>query len=539
MFEARDLPDGQRLTTDICIVGAGAAGIAMALEFIGTGIDVLVLESGGIKPSKDAQSLNAGSVTDPRLHAPPDRHRRRQFGGSVPEGIVRCASLTAVDLDARSYVPRSGWPISFESLSPYFQRALKLCESDDSAKSFDRDTDTAAQPLIEGFQAHHFSADTVDHYGQTVDLGTRFKETLRNSGNVCALLHATVTRLQLNQAGTALDSVLIRTLGGKSITVSATHYVLAAGAFENARLLLANRDVHVNGIGNDNDTVGRYYMCPLNGKVGNLRLDLPPTAIWYGNAVGDGGVRSRRRIALKATQQQQMQIGNFIACLRQGGETGGTLPSRLLPRPIWNKSKSNLYCLEFDAEQQPSPNSRVLLTQERDALGVPKLQIDWNCNVADFETVRRAVALFADDIQRCGAGQFSYDPSQLAEMMTCVGPHGTRHVGTTRMGDDPRTSVVDANCRVHGIANLFITGASVFPTSGVGDPIVSLVALSQRLSDHLKMLEFKINTPLRATVLPTERNAGRAPAPAVYDDRTYNPSRIDRSPTGRSQTGAR
>ena len=496
MLDARDLPDGQRLTTDVCIIGAGAAGITMALDLIGTGIDVLLLESGDVKDSREAQDLNAGVVVDERLHPPPGQYRRRRFGGSMNARETRCTPIAAFDLEARSYVPNSGWPITAETLAPFYPRALRLCESDDSARLYGRDAEVAQKPLIDGFDdadpAANFSAATLDRYGHNDDFGSRYADRLRAAGNVCVLLNLTVTRLQLNPAGTAVGSVLARTLAGSAIVITANHFVLAAGALETARLLLANRDVHPHGIGNDRDNVGRYYLCPLQGFVGGLHLTRPPTAIWYGNRDSEAGVRSRRRLVLKPASQDRLKIGSFVARLRPTRTSERERALDFLSRGRPMPSKAGVFGVEFQAEQQPNPSSRVSMSEDQDALGMPRLLVKWNCNVADFETVRRGMALLADDIQRTDAGNFAYDPSTLAGMMTCNGRHGVYQLGTTRMGSDPDSSVVDAHCRVHGVENLFVAGPSVFATSSQGDPMLTMVALTLRLTDHLKMLKFKV-----------------------------------------------
>jgi choline dehydrogenase-like flavoprotein len=139
----------------------------------------------------------------------------------------------------------------------------------------------------------------------------------------------------------------------------------------------------------------------------------------------------------------------------------------------------------------------VALGEARDALGMPRLVLDWNCSVADFETVRRSIGLLGEDLERAGAGRLECDAPALTAMMTCHGPHGGNHQGTTRMGTDPRTSVVDPNCRVHGVDNLYVAGPSVFPTACLGDPILTMVSLSLRLADHLRLLELHVVVPER------------------------------------------
>lgn len=496
MLDARDLPDGQRLSTGICIVGAGAAGITLAREFVGTGIDVLLIESGDLRYDRDAQDLNAGSSVDPRLHGPPETHRQRRFGGSMNEQETRCAPLAAVDFEARSHVPNSGWPFGPELLAPFYVRALALCESEESARTAERDRELARGALIEGFDGLDFSTDTLDHYGHGVNFGERFADTLHGAGNICVILNATVTRLQLNAAGNLVESLIFRTLTGKAITVSATRFVIAAGAMETARLLLANRDVHPEGIGNDRDVVGRYYMCAPAGRIGRLEFARPPAAIWYGNPRTPPGVRSRRRLVLKAESQRRLQVGNFAARLVATGGANSSAPAHGLLAPLlpWRRGRTR-FTLDFEAEQQANPSSRITLGPEQDALGMPRLVVDWHCNVADFETVRIGLATMASDLARSNAGRFDYEASAVASMMTCNGPNGGHHLGTARMGDDPRVSVVDSSGRVHGVENLYLAGGAVFPSSGLGDPMLTLVALSLRLADAIKLREYQAAQP--------------------------------------------
>ncbi|GAC1621778.1 MAG: GMC family oxidoreductase [Nevskia sp.] len=546
MLDARDLPDGQRLTTDLCIVGAGAAGITMTAEFVGTGIDVLVLESGDLRPHRDTQDLNAGTVVDERLHDAPERHRRRQFGGSLNERESRCAPLAPIDFEARAYMPNSGWPFGPEVLAPYYPRALALYESDESRRSYERDRDILRKPLIEGFDDGHFSTETLDRYGPCESLGQHHDRLLRTAGNVCVMLNATATRLQLDATGSRVESLIFRTLTGKSMTVKATRFVIAAGAFETARLLLANRDVHRHGIGNDHDNVGRYYMCHVAGTAGTLTVTRPRSAVHHGYVLTPDGVYARRRFALTAVAQRELKIGNFIARLhfanlnnpahRSGILSGLYLAKAFIryeyskrlhdaqPRTLKNwllhvrnvvldpfdtlaflwhwltkrtlakrkfpsvviPSRANRFSLDFHAEQQPTRDSRItLIDDKKDALGLPQIRVDWRYTDWDIETVTKALALLKDELARSGCGRLDYEAATLREDVMRYGAYGGHHLGTARMGADPATSVVDADCRVHGVPNLSIAGAAVFPTSSQANAQLTVVALALRLAARL------------------------------------------------------
>jgi choline dehydrogenase-like flavoprotein len=153
------------------------------------------------------------------------------------------------------------------------------------------------------------------------------------------------------------------------------------------------------------------------------------------------------------------------------------------------KSKANLYSVDFYAEQQPNPASRVTLDNAAlDALGMPRLHIDWRYSAGDVDTVGRAMELLTDEFARTGVGTLQYDPQEVETEITRDGALGGHHIGTTRMGSNPRDSVVDVNCRVHGVSNLFIASSATFPTSGQANPTLTLVALSLRLAEHLRSL---------------------------------------------------
>jgi choline dehydrogenase-like flavoprotein len=129
-----------------------------------------------------------------------------------------------------------------------------------------------------------------------------------------------------------------------------------------------------------------------------------------------------------------------------------------------------------------------MLGDDLDSLGLPRIRVDWRYAAGDVDTVSRALALLAEDVSNSGVGSFEYDPTSVEAEMTRYGAYGGHHIGTARMGTDPRHSVVDADCRVHGVDNLYIAGAATFPTSGQANPTLTLVALAARLAAHLQVL---------------------------------------------------
>jgi len=549
IHDALHLRDGESLAAEICIVGAGAAGITLALELASSGASVLLLESGGLKPERHAQRLYEGSVADERLHSPPHRYRQRRFGGTTTIWGGRCVPFDDIDFEARDYVPLSGWPIDRQQLLPFYRRANELCEAGafeyQAAQAFTR----PLRPMLEGFSSEHFTTDSLERFSCPTDFGKRYAAQLRAAGSVRVLLHANLTQLRLHPDGTAVQSLVVRTLGGRQFTVRAGTVVLAAGGLEVARLLLANRDgAGAHGIGNAHDLVGRYYMCHIAGALGTLRQGGTHDRIWHGYERAADGVYCRRRLALSPATQRRLRIGNFIARLHHpritdpahrtavlsalqlakglisyeygkrlhGEERMGAgawlahvanvlrapgevlafghhmvrdrfLAKRKFPSIIVTSSAGH-YSLDFHAEQQPNAASRVSLADERDALGTPQLRIDWRYTSGDVTTVRTAVELFARDVAASGIGSFDYDPQSIELEMSRYGAYGGHHLGTARMGSDPRTSVVDADCRIHGMANLYVAGGAVFPTSSQANPTLTIVALAARLAAHLRAL---------------------------------------------------
>jgi choline dehydrogenase-like flavoprotein len=545
MLDMAELSDGQVLNADLCIVGAGAAGISMALQFIEQGLDVLLVESGGKRREAEIQDMYAGSVVQPDLHASPDRFRCRQFGGSTTLWGGRCMPFDPIDFEARSYIPHSGWPISYDELQPFYREANRICDAGAFAYRIEEAFDRPMRPMIEGFSSSNFSTDHLERFSMPTNFAARYGAALAAAPNIRVLLHATATQFAFDSSGKAVDQIKLRSLSGKSALVRARAFVLATGGLEVPRLLLANRDVHANGIGNQNGAVGRYYMCHLAGTLGRIKIDRPNSAVWHDYDIAEDGTYCRRRLALLADVQRRHQVGNFIARLhhphiadpdhRTAALSLVFLGSRLLPweyrtrvsagrdttlpeygRHVANvvtdpfsavgfayrmltgrflaerkipslvvASKANLFSLDFHGEQVPNAESRVMLDGATDAVGLPRLKIDWRYSPQDVDTIRTSVKLLADDIQRSGVGTMSYDPDSVEAEMIRYGAYGGHHLGTARMGNDPRTSVVDPQCRVHGIGNLFIASAATFPTSSQANPTLTIVALALRLAKHL------------------------------------------------------
>ncbi len=542
VIKSANAPDHPgHLATDICIVGAGPVGISLALALADRGHDVLLVEAGGSAPSDAGRDFYRGTVVDPALHSPTDEYRERRLGGTSTIWGGRCMPLDPIDFEHRDWMAQSGWPIGQEALEPFYPAANRLCEAGVFAYTAEAGLAPDARPMIAGFEGESFSTDRLERFSCPTDFGRRYGARLSASSYVTVLLDAAVSDIGLHADGNHVEGLALRNAAGATITVAANDYILCAGGLETTRLLLASNSVHPHGIGNHHDVLGRYYMSHLAGTIGEFHATGGSGAIWHGYDIADDGTYCRRRLALREEAQRRHRIGNFVARLhhpriadpRHGtgilsalylgqaliprqyrarlagtGEDGArdmlhharnvlTQPfdvARFAIRTLADRKfaerkfpsvivapRTGNYSLDFHGEQEPNHDSQVRLGQDRDRYGMQRLEVDWRYTSRDVEMVRAALSLLSQDVERSGVGRFAFDPEQVETEMTRYGAYP----GTVRMGDDPRSSMVDADCRIHGVANLHVAGASVFPTSSQANPTLTAVALALRLADRL------------------------------------------------------
>lgn len=542
------IEDGTRLDADICIVGAGAAGITIALQFLASNRRVILLEAGSFGADAATQTLYEGTVVDERLHAPPDRFRQRRFGGSTTIWGGRCMPFDPIDFKSRPYIHGAGWPFGREALDPYYPRANELCEAGEFAYTAEEAFPSGMREIIDGFRSDRVSSNTLERFSRPTDFGRIYRKPLADAAAVRVLLNANVTRLQASEGGERIESVEVRTIAGKRFTVRASQFVLAAGGIEVPRLLLASNDVHKSGIGNGADLVGRTYMCHVAGTMGELTVERPASAVSHGYEISADGIYCRRRFAVTAATQRALGIGNIVARLHHPRITdpshgSGVLSALYLILPLISyeyskrfrdedpgsaarwlghvrnvvadafgtagffykmltrrvlasrkfpsvivRPKSNRYALEFHAEQEPNPASRITLSNDTDRLGMPRVRIDWRYTATDIRTVAVAYEVLAEEFARSGCGRLDFERERVEEIAMRDGAYGGHHLGTARIGTTPSTGVVDADCKVHGIANLHVASGAVFPTSSQANPTLTIVALALRLAERLKGL---------------------------------------------------
>jgi choline dehydrogenase-like flavoprotein len=161
------------------------------------------------------------------------------------------------------------------------------------------------------------------------------------------------------------------------------------------------------------------------------------------------------------------------------------LAERKLPSVVLGAA-NGAYALEFHAEQASNPLSVLTLSDQRDRLGMRRLRVDWRMTDGDIESLQRAYAVLAGALTRSGVGRLDYDPDDLAMRARAEGAYGGHHIGAARMSSTPSEGVVDLQCRVHGVGNLFLASAAVFPTSGQANPTLTILAITLRIASRLK-----------------------------------------------------
>ena len=315
ILDTYERPHAEVLQAQLCVIGAGAAGITIAHELAGSGIDVLLLEAGGLTAEKSTQALYCGAVADARLHSPRTATGsvglvdRRPFGAAAARPSMRSISSRV------EYVPYSGWPFGRDELMPYYAKANRLCEAGRFAYLAREAFQAPLRPMLAGFESRYFSTDTLERFSCPTDFGRRYIRKLTGATNVRVLLHANVIRIKLDADGKRVVEVAVGNLGGKRLSVKAQCFVLSTGGLEVPRLLLASRDVHTQGIGNQHDVIGRFYMCHLAGTIGRIQIAGPLENAYHGYDVSEEGIYCRRRLALRPEVQRQLGLGNFVARL--------------------------------------------------------------------------------------------------------------------------------------------------------------------------------------------------------------------------------
>lgn len=493
-LDARTVPAGTVFEPDLAIIGGGPAGITLALALAHTPLSIMLFESGGMDFDSATQALYAGATAGVK-YLPLDASRMRYLGGSSNHWGGWCRPLDAIDFEQRDWVAHSGWPFGLREIAPYFKRAQSLVEAGPWRYDGADATMNALAPMLRlgdgGVYTSWFQFSKTRDNVLPTHFGERYAGDLKHIPNLKLFLNANATSLDLAPNAASLESVAIAALGGHAFRVKAKKTVLAMGAIENARLMLASRGVAAAGVGNQNDLVGRYFADhPIPRDTATLVSFAGDLAGYYFNPSQIDGALIRAAYAPSDAFKRKAKVLGSLTTVENPVELNETDKAAIVAAALAlgaDASNAKAFSVGCGLELEPDPERRLTLTGDKDALGLPRLKLNNRVSDLDFQRYRDTMKELGRQLLSAGTGMIRLNYTSRAEWEGAL-DWGDHHLGTTRMHADPRQGVVDANSKVHGIDNLFVAGSGVFPTYSASNPTLNLVALTLRLAQHLRSL---------------------------------------------------
>jgi choline dehydrogenase-like flavoprotein len=519
-------PPSEAVRSQVCVVGAGIAGLVLARKLALAGVDVVVLEAGGRSIEEGGQRLFAAAELKGQAHVGTTEGRFRVFGGtSLRWGgqVLAMAEDGAVD-------GADAWPVGTEELRPFVAEAERLLEVGTlpfEANGFFRAIGAPVPAMLGELRGVDARVSKWMAFPRRNLAPTLGKDLLTRAR---VYLHAQAVELLLAKDGERLAAVMVRTPAGKMVRFEADEVVLAAGTVETSRLLLASRSVAAEGVGNAHDQVGRNFhdhvTLPAATLTGVARArvvsELRPW-VYFAGGMGDVRGGTLHSVKLEASRELRERLGlnpilahiaivepegSGIAVVRemltslQRGEFGKALTTHALKIPgamldgarlvLGAKLRHRRFIsdgavlkLQFNVAQDRPSRSRVLLGDGVDATGMPEVVVDWRVSRQEVGTMRRYAAHLKGEFEAMGLTGVEWAPGMFDDAAV-LGLEDARHaMGGACMGADPRTSVVDAEMTAHGVRNLSIASAATFPDGSAQLPTLTMMALALRLADRL------------------------------------------------------
>lgn len=548
---SEEFTTGTTIKTDVVVVGAGPIGIATALELAKSGVQVALIESGLERTDQAAQDLSTfDSRQDDYFHTRSDLALRRALGGASALWGGRCVAYDRIDFEDRPLTAQSPWPISYEDVEPYLQRACDWAQCGRALFNARDVPEIAQQDMVAGLSDGSVRTSDLERWALPTRFGREYRTALKEARSLSLWTGLTCTEIVTDDSGGAVDHLVIKSLDGREGKVVATDYVIATGGIEATRLLLASDRHHPAGLGNAGGHLGRWYMTHVEGRFARVKFNTD--RVIHQHERDDDGVYVRRRFTLDPQIQHDLNMPNVAVWLvnppiSDPAHGSGILSAvyltlispvgRLLlaeairethtridgpPRikahlrnvvrdllpSIWFavsfsyarlirkgrkapgffvKSPENRYMLHYHGEQLPHWESRIELTEERDALGMRKVRTHLHFSDADYDYAFKAVELIDTHLRDNGAGNVEWltDDARSSIRTFMHGWAGFHQSGTTRMSAHADGGVVDRDLQVHGVRGLYVASTSVLPTSSQANPTLMGIALGVRLADHL------------------------------------------------------
>ncbi|GAB1812011.1 GMC oxidoreductase [Mycobacterium sp. MUNTM1] len=556
-----DFVPNMTVETDVAVVGAGPIGIATALELAGSGIRVALIESGLEGADRTAQQLASfDSRQNDYFHSRSDLTVRRQVGGTTALWGGRCVSFDPIDFEDRSITADAPWPIRYQDVEPYLQRACDWAVCGRAVFNARDIPEIAQQDMVAGLPDAAVRTTDLERWSLPTRFGREYATMLRDTSSLTLWTGLTCTEIVTTPAGDSVDHLVVKTLDGRQGRVVAVDYIIATGGLEATRLLLASNRHHPAGLGNAGGHLGRWYMSHVEARVARVHFttdrvihayerdndgvyvrrrftfdprllaesEMPNAAVWLVNPpISDPGHGSGILSGVYLTLISP--LGRFLlaeaireAHTKTDGSPRILAHVRNIARDLFGsirfmvtfsyarffrkgrkapgffvKSADNRYLLHYHGEHVPHWESRVELSDERDALGMPKIRTHMHFSDDDCESVRKAIALIDEHLRRHGVGWVEWLTDDIGGTVRAflAGRAGFHQAGTTRMSETEAGGVVDPNLAVHGVRGLYVASTSVLPTSSQANPTLLGIALGVRLAEHLTKARMACRPP--------------------------------------------
>ena len=456
------------LLYDVCIIGAGAAGITIANELGRSGLKVALIEGGSKEFTEESQDIYKGKNTgDP--YYPLDVTRLRYLGGSTNHWGGMCRTFEKIDFKRDYLGEEYKWPINYEELSKYIDDACKILEISNDFEYLDSEIKNVKP---------------IKYQYSNVRFKSKYQSHLINSTNISLFINSNLT--DIDGDNETVKTIKIQSYTNNFLSIKAKKFVLALGGIENSRYLLWFKKKYSDKYFDTTTPIGKYWM--------------EHPAFTLGRAFVKNSAYVKQYYSLKDEPQKNSKI---LSCAfrMQGAsssETKQMIKNLICVAPTFGQKiaklvDKNFVCgIKFRAawEQSPADMSSVSLTNKTDRFGISQANLTWIKNTLDRKTIKESIKVFNewflnDDIGRIQLDNWLVNDLNYPENDELGGQH---HMGGTRMSDNSKYGVVDKNCKVFGSKNLYIAGSSIFVTGGHNNPTLPIVQFSLRLSEHIKFL---------------------------------------------------
>ncbi|HXS11091.1 MAG TPA: GMC family oxidoreductase [Acidobacteriaceae bacterium] len=496
----------------ICIVGAGAAGICLAVELSRQGKSVMVLEGGGRDIEDAAQEPYRSEVVG-HTHRGIHTGRFRAHGGTTTRWGGQILELNSEDFELRDWIPASGWPLSHVDLEPFYRRALDfeglggvLRNDPDVWKSLG-----LSEPSFPDLQSY------LTRWCPEPNFARLHAKTLETSDNLQIWLHANAVELLMD--GETVRSLRVRTQQGSEVLVHADHFVFCMGTIECIRFFLQPRAGDLPW--NRSNLLGRHFQDHVDANAARV---IPRNRRQFAELFDNiflRGFKYHPKLRLCPEEQRRARVLNCAATMSFSSDVDEALAatkttakhllrgrfSELQPADILRSARQAPLLLRQTAryarrhriynpasaeirlrvhcEQRPDSDSSITLSTERDSLGLFRSRLDWRISALELQTIRTFAKTAAQSL--AGIVGFQPDPTLVnndpAFLDRC--DDSNHHMGGMRMAAAPTHGVVTPDLLLHGTRNVYTCSSAVFPTSGFSNPTHTVLALAIRLADRL------------------------------------------------------